>query len=78
MVSLIVALGRVGLTPCEKHECPKRSECAENRLACASYANYVLAGTAYSPNYTYTRDAKGRMKVTGKTDDPEPTRQWYA
>ncbi len=47
---LTAAIRYAGRTPCEKFHCRLSDRCAAQRLACASFAFYVLSGRALHPN----------------------------
>ncbi len=43
------AIGAVGETPCVRHRCPKREQCASEEMACSAFIQYVRTGRAASP-----------------------------
>lgn len=70
---LIQAVARVGKPPCEVHQCPKRAECAQYRLACIAFSVYVKTGAAHHPGLEY-EEVAGRWKKPRFLRDPQPTR----
>lgn len=74
--SLINAFQQVGESPCEKFSCPKRAQCAEERLACTAFRYFVNTGRASDPRYVFP------ARVTDKQQpvlmrDIDPSRSVY-
>jgi hypothetical protein len=64
-----------GPTPCQKFECPRRQECAEQLLACEAFAHYVETGDALTPRGTVGRvNGKAGWQVVGPINN---TAEWY-
>lgn len=64
-----------GPPPCEKFECPRRADCAEQHLACEAFHHYVETGDALTPRGTVGKvNGKNGWEMTGKIDN---TPEWY-
>lgn len=76
MRDLLKALENEGQTPCKKFACVKFQQCADELLACTSFAYFVQTGRAVHPhNFVSPRaTGKDRLENVGAV---HPTRELF-
>jgi len=68
----------VSESPCEKYDCELWSACAEQRLACHAFAEYVETGYTFAPSMRpLKRSPSGLVVEYENGDAPRPTRELY-
>ena len=69
------AIQQVGKAPCDKFNCHHRERCANQLLACQSFAYYVQTGRAIHPNADpMNRKANNQAVWSGEVN---PTREIF-
>lgn len=59
---LAKAIDAVEETPCVRHRCPKREQCANEEMACSAFVHYVRTGRAASPYLVIPARTSKRLK----------------
>lgn len=76
-MNLAEAFAAAAAPPCTAYSCPRRSDCANQLLACESFVHYVTTGRSVHPLMMFRTNKNGWKPLQILKQEHSPTRALY-